>query len=50
MAESGLAGDIEKVEKMSIWKLCDILNHQAHVVDEQKEIINQNKIKRRKKR
>lgn len=37
VAESNLAGDIEKVQKISIWKLCEILNYLVIKRDAERE-------------
>jgi len=45
-----MAGPIREVEKLSIWDLCEILNHQAKVADMQKERLEKEKNKRKNKK
>jgi hypothetical protein len=42
-----MAGTISQVEKISIWELCDILEYNAIIADQQREAMEKIKHKRK---
>ena len=48
IVKEGMVRDIEKVEKMSIWKVCEILDYLALENDKQNEFLEKQKIKHKR--
>ena len=49
IAEDGIAGDLEKVGKLSIWEVCDILNYKAQKTDKERQAADKHKIRSKKR-